>query len=274
MLSVLFWNLMGRRIEALCANLVLRHDVDILVLAECQHPAAMLRTLNRIPGGRTFHRHQTVNKNRLALFSRFPRIEFTEVESTQRYSVHALITGSCDELLIASVHATSGLRVSEVEQDEELRALRTRIAEIEDTRGHTRTLLIGDLNADPFDRRVQAATGLHAEKTRSIAGQASRRVQGVTYRFFYNPMWRFLGQQPPAAAGTYYRRKAEHATRFWHLFDQALLRPSLLPYFADAHVSILTSDGTTSFQKADGTPDRKVASDHFPIMINLSYPGV
>jgi len=155
-----------------------------------------------------------------------------------------------------------------------LRALARRVAEIEDARGHSRTLLIGDLNADPFDRRVHAATGLHAEKTRRIAGKQSRKVQRVVYRFFYNPMWRFLGRQPPDPEGTYFRRKAEHTTRFWHVFDQVLLRPDLLPHFAEPDVHILRDDGTTSFQKADGTPDKKVASDHFPVLIHLNYPGV
>jgi endonuclease/exonuclease/phosphatase family metal-dependent hydrolase len=273
MLSVLFWNVMGRRIEALCANLVHRHDVDILVLAECANPAAVVRALNRTPGGRVFHWHRPGTANRLAVFSRFPATEFVEVESAQRYTVHALTT-TRDEFLLVSVHSMSGLRVRVLEQTEELRRLARRVAELEDTRGHTRTMLIGDLNADPYDPRMLDAVGLHAQRLRQIAEQGSRRVAGIEYRYLFNPMWRFLGVQPPEPQGTYYRRKSLHDTRFWHLFDQALLRPALLPYFADQDVVILRDDGTTSFQKTDETPDKKVASDHFPILIKLSYPGV
>ena len=274
MLSVLFWNLMGRRAEALCANLVHGHGVDILVLAECQNPAAVLRAVKRSAGTRLFHWHRTRSPARLAIFTRFPAGEFVEVESTQRYTVHALATEACEELLLVSVHAMSGLRMREIEQTEELRRLARRLAEIEDARGHTRSLVIGDLNADPYSPRLQDAVGLHAQRLRQIAEQGSRRVAGTEYRYLFNPMWRFLGTQPPDPQGTYYRRKALHDARFWHLFDQALLRPALLPYFADEDVHILRDDGTTSFQKADGTPDKVVASDHFPILIHLHYPGV
>jgi hypothetical protein len=130
------------------------------------------------------------------------------------------------------------------------------------------------LNADPFDHRVQSTVGLNAVQSRAEATKVQRRVQRVDYRFFFNPMWQFHARQPPDPPGTYYRRKAEHANRLWYLFDQALLRPTLLPFFSDNDVSILTGDGTTSFQKADGTPARNVASDHFPILIHLNYPGV
>lgn len=222
MLSVLFWNLMGRRIEALCANLVHGHSVDVLVLAECQYPAAVLRALNRTPGGRPFHWHQTVLKNRLAVFSRFPRTDVAEVESTQRYTIHALAAPPAAELLLVSVHAMSRLRASELEQTEELRRLARRLHEVEDARGHTRTLLIGDVNADPYDSRMQDAVGLHAHRFRQIAAQGSRRVAGVEYRYLFNPMWQFLGLQPPQPQGTYYRRKSLHDTRFWHVFDQVL----------------------------------------------------
>lgn len=274
MLSVLFWNLNGNRRESLIANLVRLHHVDVLVLAECQKPPEVLKALNKQPGGRQFHWHRTTHAGRVAVFSRFPALEFAEVASEQRYTVHALVKQGVDELLVVAVHAMSALRVNELEQTEELRHLAGRLAEIEDARGHTRTLLIGDLNADPFDHRVQLTVGLNAVQSRAEATKVQRRVQRVDYRYFFNPMWQFHARQPPDPPGTYYQRKAEHANRLWYLFDQALLRPALLPYFTDSDVTILTGDGTMSFQKSDGAPDKKVASDHFPILIHLNYPGV
>lgn len=275
MLSVLFWNLMGQRRESLCANLAQMHSVDILLLAECQKPpATVLAALNRLPGGKTIHWHRTSNAGRVEVFSRFPAPELPEIYSSQRYTVHSLVTPGVPELLLVSVHAMSALRMNELEQAEELRGLARHLVELEDARGHTRTLLVGDLNADPFDNRVQLTVGLNAIQSRAEAMKGQRRVQKADYRYFFNPMWQFHARQPPDPPGTYYRRKAEHSSRLWHLFDQALLRPALLPYFADTDIAILTGDGTTSFQKADGTPNKKVASDHFPILIKLNYPGV
>lgn len=63
--------------------------------------------------------------------------------------------------------------------------------------------------------------------------------------------------------------------RFWYVLGQALLRPDLLQYFADADLAILTTDGDVSLAShRDGRPNRAVGSDHFPILIRLDSPGV
>jgi len=277
MLTVLFWNVARRPCEKFVANLARGHSVDILVLAECVDPTAVGVALGASGGTKLLAHHPTRTLCRVAVFSRFQPTEFAEVESFGRYCVHRLSGPNRLELLIVSAHALSGRNASLLEQEEELRAIRTRIAKIEDdpAHSHTRTLLIGDLNADPFDRRVTAAVGLHAVADRRIAEKQSRRVARQSYRFFFNPMWSFAGKQHPEPQGTYFYRKGKPDDRFWHTFDQVLLRPSLLPYFRDGDVSILRDDGAgTSFQTADGRPDKKVASDHFPILLKLAYPGV
>lgn len=275
MLTVLFWNVKGQRhCEPLCANLVRAHAVDILVLAECQRPKITLAAINAAGPTAPLRFVRTAAPSRVSLFTRFDRTEFVEVDAEGHFCVHALNGSGRHELLLVSVHASSGLRTPVDEQEEELRDLASKIALLESRRAHSRTLLVGDLNADPFDRRVTAAKYLHAIQTRRIAEEGSRVVKRKRYPFFYNPMWQFLGRQPPLPQGTYYWRKAVHNARFWYVFDQALLRPDLLPFFLDTDVSVLLNDGSTAFHTPDGIPDKKVASDHFPILIKLSYPGV
>lgn len=275
MLTVLFWNVNGQtHCEPLCANLVRAHAVDILVVAECQRPMKTLAAINAAAPPIPFRWVRTSEPCRVSVFTRFPRVEFSELGARQRYCVHALTGPSRPELLVVSVHATSGLRVPTDELEDEIQDLASAIIVTETQRGHTRTLLAGDLNADPFDRRVTAAKYLHAVRTRTVAEEDERTLRRKRYRYFYNPMWQFLGRLPPAPQGTYYRRKAVQNLLFWHVFDQVLLRPDLLPFFADRDVSILLTDGSTAFHTADGIPDRKVASDHFPVLVKLSYPGV
>ena len=275
MLTVLFWNVNGQRhCEPLCANLVRAHTVDILVVAECQRPTTMLAAINATGPAVPFRWVRTTEPCRVSVFTRFDRSEYAELDAKRRYCVHALTGSNRPELIVVSVHATSGLRVSVDELDDEIQDLATEIIAIEGRRGHARTLLIGDLNADPYDRRVMAAKYLHAVRPRFIAEEESRTLKKKQYRYFYNPMWQFLGRQPPYPQGTYYWRKAVQNLRFWHVFDQALLRPDLLPYFADTDVSVLLTDGTTAFHTVNGIPDRKVASDHFPVLVKLSHPGV
>ncbi len=97
---------------------------------------------------------------------------------------------------------------------------------------HSRTILVGDLNMNPFERGVVSANGLHAVMSQEIAEEKELVIQGKTYPFFYNPMWSMMGDVSPGAAGTYFYRNAEHTVYFWNTFDQVLVRQELLEYFA------------------------------------------
>ena len=54
------------------------------------------------------------------------------------------------------------------------------------------------------------------------------------------------------------------------MFDQVLLRPSLLPYYPDGGARILTRLGTVSLADDRGRPDPEVGSDHFPVVLRLT----
>ena len=82
-------------------------------------------------------------------------------------------------------------------------------------------------------------------------------------------MWGHFGDADGPAPGTYHYRRSEHVCRFWHMFDQVLIRPALLDCFDSTELTIITEDGTMSFLRDDGTPNRQVASDHLPVLFRL-----
>jgi hypothetical protein len=274
MLTLLFWNLNGRNRERLCAELAHAHSVSILALAECVRPATVLGALNRAGPRSAYYLMPTPNNCRVRLFARFPPSELPIEKETTHYTIHRLDHPPAAELLVVSVHQRSKQRREDREQDGDFRDLAAEIAAAEARRGHARTVLMGDLNADPFQDGIFSADGLHGVPTRVIAEGHSRVVGGKTYQLFYNPMWRFFGDGSPGPPGTYFRRRSERLCRFWHMYDQVLLHPELLPYFHDRDLEILTGHGQTPFQRPNATPDPDTASDHFPILLRLDYPGV
>ncbi len=54
------------------------------------------------------------------------------------------------------------------------------------------------------------------------------------------------------------------------MFDHLLIRPDLLDRLDNADLRILTGDGETQLLGASGIPDRKLGSDHLPILFSLS----
>jgi hypothetical protein len=88
------------------------------------------------------------------------------------------------------------------------------IEDQEEAWGHWRTILLGDLNVNPFEIGVVGTGGLHAVMSRDVASRGSRTVQSREYDFFYNPMWAHFGDRQGGVPGTYYYDKAEHVATF------------------------------------------------------------
>lgn len=139
--------------------------------------------------------------------------------------------------------------------------------------GHRRTVILGDLNANPYDRSVLDAGGFHAIGVKQVRGQTDRAIRNSGRAdFFYNPMWRLYGSDPTgdAAAGSYYYHGGYDATEpFWHLLDQVLIRPEYADRLPPGDLRLVTTAGGVPLVTADGRPDADIASDHLPVVFHL-----
>jgi len=105
---------------------------------------------------------------------------------------------------------------------------------------------------------------------RRIASAGSRKVRGKDHMFFYNPMWSKFGDAGAAPPGTYFYRDGSDVNYFWNMFDQVLVRPSLLGSLPNDSVNIVTRIGDMDLLTDRGRPNSRVASDHLPIVCKLS----
>jgi endonuclease/exonuclease/phosphatase family metal-dependent hydrolase len=137
--------------------------------------------------------------------------------------------------------------------------------------GHARTVVIGDFNMNPFEAGVVGSEGLHAVMDRRIAATSSRKVQGETRDYFYNPMWANFGDAGSTPPGTYfYDASGREVNYFWNMFDQILVRPALLPCLSTDSVSVVTEIEGDSLLDERGRPDREIGSDHLPVVLRLT----
>lgn len=158
------------------------------------------------------------------------------------------------------------------------RDLRESVSEIELDWINNDTVLIGDLNMDPFDSAMVDCCGLNATMCRQIALQQTRtcgstdRKQEI--RFFYNPMWALLGDRTPDnQPGSMYHSGDFTDSLYWHCFDQVLLRPTLIPFLAERNPKILTRIGSFELLTHNGVINRTHFSDHLPVAVSLTPPG-
>ena len=271
MLTLLFWNMNRKPLLQQCVNLARMHDVSLMALAECHYPEELLQALNADRDDDVQYYAFPGNNCRITIFTTMTSLYFRNLEMATRYRIDSWKTESQQEIIFVTAHARSSLRTGKSDQADELEQLARRIELVENERGHTRTVLMGDLNAQPFDSRVTMAKGLHAVMSREVAKRLSRSVAGKEYRYFYNPGWKFFANRHPQPQGTYYYARAEQNVYFWYIHDQILIRPALLNCLNDDDVNILVSDGVTDLGGHDGRPDGKRVSDHFPLVATMNF---
>jgi hypothetical protein len=264
--SFLFWNVNRQPVEGHLAALASHHDVDVLILCECEMEhgvlagalnADILRAFEPVEGQSTFAR----------LYSRLPFL--APLEDSRRLASWRLVLPGSEEVLLIVVHLRSRLHCEAADKQNEGVRIGRRIRELEDKVGHHRTILVGDFNMNPFEEGMIGTEGLHSVMSNAVARKGSRKVQGQEYLFFYNPMWGRFGDGSPGPCGTYYHDKGKDSCYYWNMFDQVLLRPELLDRFDVNRLCVPVSAGTASLVKDDGRPDRAGASDHLPIVFEF-----
>lgn len=265
-LSFVFWNLRRNFPRDHLAALVTDHRPDILMLTESAPSThSELSSLT----GPEYRAHSDPNSRFLWIVRR-SRCRFRELQNRERFSLARVQVSGTQPLLLALVHFPDSRNYGRYDRASCARELARIIEGREDADGHCRTLVVGDFNMDPFDEGMVAGDAFHAVMSRDIVREEGRVVQGKRYRMFFNPMWRLIANG--ITPGSYYFRHGELVEYFWHVFDQVLVRPALLPHFPDERTEFLTA---TSFGPllANGRPDKQI-SDHLPLKFQLSPPAV
>lgn len=153
-MKFLFWNLNKKRIRELVVRLVHEQDVDVLILAECVLGwDGIVEELNReVPE----YRYAWGVCDHLVFFTRFHDSYLRPLAETSRVSIRRLTRPGCLPLLVAAAHLPSKVGYSDDSQIFDAVRLSRMIEEVEESEGHHRTLLLGDLNMNPFEKGMIA----------------------------------------------------------------------------------------------------------------------
>lgn len=267
-MTCLFWNVNKRDCRELLVKLSDEKHVDVVILAENKLDSNKTLDLLRRTVRDSFC-EPTCALHRLQVFARDKYLDLREAyaHANGRVTIRVLCHQDTEFLLVAA-HLPSKLNWQPADQSAEATALAQQVRDEENRQGHRRTILVGDLNMNPFEDGIVQANGLHAMMTKACVAADSRIVQDRQYPFFYNPMWGFFGDQTDGPPGTHYYRHSGHVSYDWNIFDQVLIRRDVLPWFDG--VEIVTKIGDIELTDNNGRPDNRIASDHFPIVFRLA----
>lgn len=276
-MNFIFWNLEKKpACYDVIIDIVIEKNIDIIAIAEFpigpDETKTFLSKLKTIDSN--FEWLQPVTKEKVMVFYNKNNAIVSNQYNEGKVAIKKIssITSKVNAY-VAYCHLESKVNINDEEQAERVTKLKETLCsfekDIDDKDGFL--LLCGDLNMNPFEKGLIKANGLNAVMDSSIAKKYSRKVQGQSYKFFYNPMWGFLGDLGKGnVSGTYYFNPSNHIQYFWNVFDQVLLRPEAIPYFDKEALNILTSTMHYNLLKKSGAIDDKQYSDHLPIIFKLN----
>lgn len=268
-LNFLFWNLNGKNLKDEVVNIVLHHDIDILILAEngIKSSQLLLELNNKELVFNPNHPASLCDK--VQLFSKFDHTHIRPIQENSRMSVRRLELPKFEPINIAALHLFDKGNNNSESQSQNTSLLSQEIEDFEQEYDG-KTIVIGDFNMNPFEIGMIKANGLHAVMSSKLAEKGTRIVSKKAYKFFYNPMWSLYGDVKNNVTGSYYYQNSELVTYPWNIFDQLLIRPSLVPNFVKESIAFLDNDGKKSLLTKNGIPNRTKYSDHLPLIFTLN----
>lgn len=195
------------------------------------------------------------------------------MKEADHYVIRTLTPPGGTEIVLAMAHLASPMHKQQKDRHSRCIGFSEAIREAEKSSRNDRTVIVGDLNVNPFDDALLDVRGLNAIADRGTVHRKDPRQFGKVnleeFCLFYNPMWSHFGDAVKPAGTYYYDKSNPEVDPLWNIYDQVLLRRSLLDRFRPKNLRILTSDGTVSFLWEDGRPNGDIYSDHLPIWFQV-----
>jgi hypothetical protein len=265
--TILFWNVHKTHPGNLILDLCKERNVDTVLIAEgWREISSFGLELSELQMGG--YLDFTGTSTKIQVFSRLPFSAVEPKADAKGVTIKLVKPPTSSPFLLAAVHLPSKMYYKGHDQLVHTRGIIDLIRDVERDIGIAETLVIGDFNMDPFEPGMTAAGAFHAVMDRSIALRKARTINGVSFPFFYNPMWSRLGDANNGPPGTFRRAGSTYLEYFWRTFDQVLLAPQLLHRVPDSSIEVIHTVGSFQLITQDGR--WRSPSDHLPLLVSIS----
>ena len=266
-----FWNTAGKCSPNIVDEAVKDLDADFVIIAEdCLNINQLLPLLNT--NSRKVYQFRCNNRRRISIYATTEnRVKIELVSTDNPYILPVQITTPVQKTLLIGVHLPSKLRTDNNERQFRSREVAGEIISIESRLGHKNTVVVGDFNMNPFEDGIVAIDAFNAVMSKDIAKKGTRKYRGKSYDFFYNPMWGHFGDLFDTAPGTYYYAQSDYKNKYyWNIFDQILIRPSIIDSFGWPYIIDKIKVGRTTKKLLSKRRSFKInESDHLPLFSQI-----
>jgi exonuclease III len=272
-MNALFWNIKKKdTFTDTIVNIVREEDVDLIAFAEfpAQQQTFFEQELKRAYADYKYL--APIKPNKIELFYRDNKVVVSNAYDGKRINVnkvHSTTDGKDYNLIFC--HLKDAYSSDRSQLSGFARPIVKEILDYEDMEHSKRTLICGDFNMDPFESGMLEYDGFNAMQTESLAKKRHRNIEGESYQMFYNPTWGLMGDlHGKDVPGTYYYAPSHPIQQYWHLLDQVIMRPDVIPVFDKSQLKIVTKGQTYNLLNKNNNIDDKRFSDHLPIKFHLN----
>jgi hypothetical protein len=208
-------------------------------------------------------------KGNLKLFSR-KTINISVIKEEKHFSSYRVIDKKITWLLNI-VHLTSAMFKDESARNKRADNVSDLIRKIEEDVFHTdefKSIVVGDFNLQPYSQGVAGVFGFNATMSAANARNQYREIEGEKRYFYFNPMWKLMGDNK-LVQGTYYGdNDQQDLSMFWYSFDEVLIRPYFIDKFNWEYFGVV--ERTENYNFINGNKINKTAfSDHLPLKFEI-----
>lgn len=151
MITFLFWNIKKRPLANRVRNLVTAHATDLVILAECRMASSDVIAALDATGRGPFALVPGSGRE-LQLYTRLPtaRWHWLHTDPLEAWITFRVQIGHRPAILLFIAHLPSKLHAGEMDRLLAANQMAADIRATEDQQGHSRTIVVGDLNENPL----------------------------------------------------------------------------------------------------------------------------
>lgn len=258
-MKLFFWNLNKKDNADLALTYMREEEVGIAAFAEfsgTEFSDELIKSSGYRPIGYG-------GCDKVKVFAREP-IEILECFEQSRFTVLPMKMGDI-YFVVAAAHLVD--RMSSADSEPRLVDIRKMMDVVHGYENKTsinKTIVMGDLNANPYDKEMLLPNAFNAMLFKGILRNKTARTWcGDEYPFLYNPTIHWLSEESENYGSFYY--SGDCTSPIWNCYDQALVSPELMDRIKS--YGYLKKIGDRDLI-AKVRPDCKI-SDHLPLLVDI-----
>lgn len=268
-IKYLFWNIRNKNLLGPMAQLIFENNIDIVALVEATSLDIRGLFNELLLNGQRWKTVEVCPVSDIKLIAKYD-IHISAHQEKDRLSAYKLYNG--EELYLLNVlHLDSAMYLDEGARSDRASHISEVLRKIEESifgDQEYKTITIGDFNLQPYSQGIAGYYGFNATMSEYKAKQLSRVVSKEKRHFYFNPMWKLMGDNR-LVQGTYYNNNDQQGRSiFWYTFDELLIRPCLIDKFNWNFFDIVEKTQSHDFIK-NGKINETNYSDHLPLKFEI-----